>query len=130
MIVYCKDQMCDWRVRTFGGKLRHFLLDVKLRESTVLEVDDVKQMILATVLRLVGEYYLSKMELEVNRQSGSKFIISVQKEFAVIVRSALVLPIVHIPGKPVVEEVHILQESSFIQPLIHSSRRFFEPLTE
>lgn len=117
-------------MRTFGAEKRHMLLEVKLGETVVLSVEDMKQIILAMLLRFLGEFYVSKIDLDVRRHSGNKFIASVQKEFAVSVRASLSLPIVHIPGKPTLEELHVIQESSFIQPLIHSSRRFFEPLLE
>ena len=120
----------DFRARTFGGERRYLLLDVKVCDMVVLDVADLKQIIMAMLLRFLGEFYVAKIDLEVTRQSRNRFIVSVQKEFATSVRASLALPVVVVHGKPALEELHVVQEASFVQPLIHGSRRFFQPLVE
>ena len=126
----CHLTQMDFRARTFGGERRYLLVDVKVSDMVVLDVADLKQIIMAMLLRFLGEFYVAKMDLEVTRQSRNRFIVSVQKEFATSVRASLALPVVVVHGKPALEELHVVQEASFVQPLIHSSRRFFQPLVE
>lgn len=120
----------DLRPWTYSTDYRHFLIDLKLEDSVIISEENVREIVEASVLRFVGTHYADEIHIAVTKQSGNKFICKVEEKYAVAVRCALCLPPLHIPGRPAIDEITILQESSYQAPLVHSSRRFFAPLVE
>ena len=110
---------------TFSSSKRFYLVQaVPLEKDTMIKDKDVEQVISTLFQQIFGKLFLGKLNLEVNDIGTNNFIISVPKENSVPLRSALTIPITS--GK--IQNFEILSESSFMQPLMHDSRLFYQPL--
>jgi len=109
---------------TVKSNRRFYLIHVsKGKSNEIVPKEVVLAVITSNILQLYGSEILSKLNQEVFNYGIDKYIISICNEFSVIFRSSLLISFDH----PRIRAFSILNESGFIQTLIHDSREFFPP---
>ena len=115
-----------FNVKTIHSSKRHYLIEAELNDPNILlSPTQVTQIIHYNYEKFFGQNEISKLEIQINEQGSNKFIISTGSETAISLRTAILFPP---PSSSNVRNLHVISESSFIQPLIHNSRTFFSPL--
>lgn len=115
-----------FNVKTIHSDSRHYLINVEVNDQNILlSSNHVAQIIHYNYEKFFGKIEHDKLKIEINEQGSNKFIVSTSSETAISLRTAILLPP---PSSSNIRNLHIISESSFIQPLIHDSRMFFPPL--
>ena len=115
-----------FKVQTIRSQNRYYLIEVDLKDPHVLiSGNQIKQIIRYNYEKLFGQAELATLALEINDQGPNTYILTTNCKDAISLRTALSLPT---PASSNIRSIHVLSESSFIQPLFHNSRLYFQPL--
>lgn len=113
-------------VKTIRSDSRHYLIEAELNDpNIILSSSHVNTIIHINYEKFFGQKEAANLKMQINDQGSNKFIVSTDSQTAISLRSAILLPP---PKTSNVRTLHVLSESSFVQPLIHDSRLYFTPL--
>lgn len=120
------EKSAAFNVKTIRSDSRHYLIEAELNDPNILlSSSHVNHIIKSNFEKYFGTVEASNLKLQIDEQGSNKFIVSTNCQNAVALRAAILFPP---PKFSNIRNLHVISESSFVQPLIHDSRLFFAPL--